>query len=72
MNETTLEQCFYRLHDCFLKLNLHVQSNYKTDSQLKAILKEMLDVHDDIGAHYYYDEIERVRVKSNDGEGSTH
>ena len=61
MNEDLLEKSFLKLYDEFLKLNLHIQTEHKSDILMKNMLTSILLVLEDVNEHYYYEEINRVR-----------
>lgn len=61
MNEVMLEKAFLKLYDEFLKLNLHIQTEHKSDILMKKKLANIILVCEDINEHYYYEEINRVR-----------
>ena len=69
MNDDSVEKSFLSLYDEFLKLNIHTQSQQKTDIKMKLIMKAILYVLEDLSVHYYWKEINRVKEK-NDEKGS--
>jgi len=69
LNDDSVEKSFLSLYDEFLKLNIHTQSQQKTDIKMKLIMKAILYVLEDLSVHYYWKEINRVKEK-NDEKGS--
>lgn len=69
MNDDSVEKSFLSLYDEFLKLNIHTQTQQKTDIKMKLIMKAILYVLEDLSVHYYWKEINRVKEK-NDEKGS--
>ena len=61
MNDDSVEKSFLSLYDEFLKLNIHTQTQQKTDITMKAILSKMLLVFEDLSEHYYWKEVNRVK-----------
>jgi hypothetical protein len=71
VDEITLEKSFYSLYDNFLKLNLHIQQNYKNDPHMKALIAKLFYTLEDINEHYYNLQLSLVKdVK--DEEENTH
>jgi hypothetical protein len=66
-----LEKSFINVYDKFLKLNMYVTKNYRTDNNMKALLKDILFVLEDVNEHYYYEEINR-RVEKDEKKEDTH
>ena len=69
MNDDSVEKSFLSLYDEFLKLNIHTQTQQKTDIKMKLIMKAILYVLEDLSVHYYWKEVNRVKEK-NDEKGS--
>jgi hypothetical protein len=69
LNDDSVEKSFLSLYDEFLKLNIHTQTQQKTDIKMKLIMKAILYVLEDLSVHYYWKEINRVKEK-NDEKGS--
>jgi hypothetical protein len=70
LNDANLEKAFISLFDNFLKLNIYVQHNYKSDKTLKKQLQKIALTFEDLAEHYYWEEINRVKV--DDGDTETH
>jgi hypothetical protein len=68
LNDIGLEKAFLKLYDEFLKLNLHIQSNNKTDIHMKKYLTDIILICEDIAEHYYYAELKRNRDDGEDKE----
>ncbi len=71
LNDTQLEKSFLNLYDRFLKLNLYIQTNYKSDKSMKNKMRNIVLIFEDLAEHYYWEEINRVKEEI-DGDTKTH
>jgi hypothetical protein len=72
LNDIQLEQSFYALYDNFLKLNLHIQTHYKDDPHMKAILVKLFYTLEDVNEHYYNMQLSLVKGTHNEDSENTH